>query len=59
MKVTIEIDQETITSLAGGIGALRALVAQRTFEKEDLARINDLFKKLEQEYLEKQLEQTV
>jgi len=59
MKITIEIDQETITSLAGGIGALRTLVVQQTFEKEDLDKIKDLFKQLEQEYLEKQLEQAV
>ncbi len=59
MKITIETDQDTIISLAAGIGALRALVAQRTFSQEDLEKIKELFKKLEQEYNEKTVETTV
>lgn len=50
MNITIEADQDTIISLAGGIGALRALVAQQTFAKEDLERIKELFKQIEQEH---------
>jgi len=53
MKINIEIDQDTIESFAGGIGALRALVAQQTFEKEDIDRIKDLFKQIEHEYNER------
>jgi hypothetical protein len=53
MEITIKADQDTIISLASGIGALRALVAQRTFEQEDLERIKALFKQIEQEYNEK------
>lgn len=50
MKISIEINQESIISLASSIGALRALVAQGKFEKEDLENIKDLFKQIEQEY---------
>ena len=56
MKITIEADQDTIISLAAGIGALRALVAQQTFAQEDLERIKKLFKQLEQEYNKKIVE---
>ena len=59
MKITIESDQDTIISLASGIGALRALVAQRTFAQEDLERIKKLFKQIEQEYNEKAVESAV
>lgn len=59
MKITIETDQDTIVSLAGGIGALRALVARQTFSQEDLERIKDLFKQIEQEYNEKAEEAAV
>jgi len=59
MKITIEVDQDEVISLAGGIGALRALVAQQTFAKEDLERIKELFKQIEQEYNEKAEEAAV
>ena len=59
MKIAIEIDQDTIVSMAAGIGALRALVAQQTFAKEDLERIKELFKQLELEYNEKAEEDAV
>jgi len=59
VKITIETDQDTIISLASGIGALRALVAQQTFAQEDLERIKKLFKQIEQEYNEKAGESTV
>ena len=59
MEITIETEQDTIISLAAGIGALRALVAQRTFAQEDLERIKELFKQIEQEYNEKAEEAAV
>jgi len=58
-EITLETEQDTIISLADGIGALRALVAQRTFAQEDLERIKKLFKQIEQEYNEKAVESTV
>ena len=59
MKIAIKTDQDTIISLASGIGALRALVAQKTFRQEDLERIKELFKQMEQEYNEKLENQAV